>query len=185
MKYFIKITKPLRLIKTSQHNTMDPFMITSNQSYGLQLNELKMATDILGVNNKNENENQFTNETPDLTFLYTRESDRIGEGVPLSGYPLAKQFRKKINETRKQITCEGEKGNTCKSTIRSHDQVKAILDEYNHAPKEQSPLYTTTANVIGMKAPSVATYTAESHQRSQQFSKSYNRMMFRDHGLNY
>ena len=164
---------------------MNPFMITSNQSYGIQLDKLKATRDILKKNeNKEENDNNDATENEeqhDLSFLYTRESDRIGEGVQLSDHPLAKQFRMK-NKKRNQIVCAQEKIN---STIRySQDEVKGILDQYNHAPKDESPLYSTTANSIGLKKPSIATYTSQRYARSQQFSKSFNRTMYRDHGLN-
>ena len=160
-----------------------PFMITSNQSYGLQIEKLKAVNNSLDTSINTHTEHEMEHKH-DLSFLYTKESDCIGQGVPPSEHPLAKQFRKKIHKPRKVTTSMNDQ-NSISNKIQSQDHVKALLSQYNHAPKLQSPLYTTTANTYGMKKPSAATYTAERHARSQQFSKSYNRMMFRDHGLNY
>ncbi len=58
---------------------MNPFMITTNQSYGLQLNEFKEV-----LKNKSANDGVKVtkeDEALDMKFLFTRESDRIGEGV--------------------------------------------------------------------------------------------------------
>ena len=91
---------------------LNPYMITSNQSYGLQLNELKKMNAMLekdeifeetksqmkdddATTTEKDDTSQSHNQNTNLSFLYTRESDRIGEGVQLSNYPLAKQFRQK------------------------------------------------------------------------------------------
>jgi len=163
---------------------INPFMITSNQSYGIQLHELKMMNEILNKEDEPQvehDEHEKFEKQHDLSFLYTRESDRIGEGVQLSDHPLAKQFRMR-NERRKQVTCTDE--SVTLNVIHSQDQVKTILDKYNHAPKDENPLYSTTANVIGSKRPTMATHTAIKSARSQTFSRSFNRTMFRDTGLN-
>ncbi len=177
---------------------MNPFMITSNQSYGLQFDELKKATtdlfhnDLDEESDDNEQEDDSVTNESKIDFLYTRESDRIGEGVPCSQHPAVAQLPRALVPTtkrkKKKTTCdnhESASNGQSQSNIRTQDQVKKILNSYHHNPKEESPLYSTTANMIGMKKPSVATYTVERHPRSQQFSKSYNQIMFRDHGLNY
>ena len=178
-------------------------MTTSNQSYGLQLNELKKLQAMLEMEEDPERgkkqEGELGNEkiddsekncTPgnkperhDLSFLYTRESDRIGEGVQLSNYPLAKQFRQK-NQRRKPLACEDNITHMDGSIKQSKDQVRALLTQYNHSPKKETPLFTTTGNDIGLKKPNIATFNSERYlyARSQTFSRSFN-SMFSDQGL--
>jgi hypothetical protein len=45
-------------------------------------------------------------------------------------------------------------------------------------------LYATTANDYGLKKPSQATFQNVRHGVSQKFSTSFNRILFRDEGLN-
>ena len=74
--------------------------------------------------------------------------------------------------------------NESRSSIISAEEMKSTLDNYNHVPKIENPLYTTTANEFGSKKPSQATLTKMRYMRSQSFSKSFNRIMFQDQGLN-
>jgi len=202
---------------TQSSLAMNPYMITSNQSYGLRLNELKkmhamlmekeerleetknqkkdddatttekddasQSHNIMANANTNANANTDTNtpEHQNLSFLYTRESDRIGEGVQLSNYPLAKQFRQK-NSRRKPLACEDTIPHVHGPVMQTKDQVRDLLMNYNHSPKEEHPLYTTTGNAIGIKKPDIATYNFERYARSQTFSRSFN-SMFQDQGL--
>eukprot|EP01083_Nonionella_stella_P004920 14373_1 len=174
----------------------NPFMITSNMNYGINVLELKKVNDIL--NEEDHQRESSTEETAaiptkaqeaehgeernysDLSFLYTRESDRIGEYAELSQSPLAKQFRAKPPR-RKKVKRAPE---FAPQEEPSREAIAAVLDSYNHAPKPENPLYQTSANSIGSKKPSLATHTANRHPRTQAFSKSFNRKMFRDHGLN-
>ena len=177
---------------------LNPYMITSNQSYGLQLNELKKMNAMLekdeifeetksqmkdddATTTEKDDTSQSHNQNTNLSFLYTRESDRIGEGVQLSNYPLAKQFRQK-NKRRKPLASEDTTTDVNGPVIQTKDQVRDLLKEYNHSPKVEHPLYTTTGNAIGIKKPEVATYNSERHSRSQTFSRSFN-SMFSDQGL--
>ena len=175
----------------------NPFMITSNMNYGINVLELKKVNDILNEeDHQRESSTEETAATPtkaqqaeqedeennysDLSFLYTRESDRIGEYAELSQSPLAKQFRAKPPR-RKKVKRAPE---FAPQEEPSREVIAAVLESYNHAPKTENPLYQTSANSIGSKKPSLATYTANRHPRKQAFSKSFNRKMFRDHGLN-
>jgi|EP00979_Chaetoceros_neogracilis_P010101 hypothetical protein len=177
-------------------------MITSNQSYGLQLNELKKMHEMMEkkegpeatekeqdcdlVNETIDNNEKICNpdgniEHHDLSFLYTRESDKIGEGVKLSNYPLAKQFRQK-NQRRKPMACGQRITHVNGSIHQSKNQVRALLSNYNHSPKKESPLFTTTGNDIGLNKPNIGTFNSDKYARSQTFSKSFN-SMFSDQGL--
>jgi len=71
------------------------------------------------------------------------------------------------------------------SILRSQkDDVSVLLASYNHAPKDQNPLYATTQNDFGIKKPTEATYTSERLPRKQGFSNGFNSQMPRDQGLN-
>ena len=58
------------------------------------------------------------------------------------------------------------------------------LQAYDHNPKRQNPLYTTTQNEIGIKAPSKATIVTERRSRCQAFSNSFNGVRVKDQSLN-
>lgn len=47
----------------------------------------------------------------------------------------------------------------------------ALLATYNHTPKEENALYTTTNNEIGIKRPTGATFTFERRARQQGFRR--------------
>ena len=168
----------------------NPFMVTSNQSYGIDLN--KMQEFHLAAGNLAEEQESCKQKKHDLSFLYTRESDRIGEGIQSSYSSLAdasinrESFssiaKAKTSSTFSKPSINEHKVQECRTY--SPDQVEAILKEYKHTPKKEHPLYQTTSNQIGLKKPSVNTFTAVRHSRSQSFSSSFNRKMFRDQGLN-
>lgn len=152
---------------------MNPFMITSNQSYGLQLKQLK---ELLGTTEEIDceaTENEDKDDDSSNLFLYSRESDRFGEGVQMSTYPLAKELRTKLK--RKKPVMSGLEGcnrqNNASSRHKSHSQVEDILKNYNHERKVENPLYTTTGNEIGGKRPSASTLSPENYSRSQSFSR--------------
>lgn len=152
---------------------MNPFMITSNQSYGLQLKQLK---ELLGTTEEIDceaTENEDKDDDSSNLFLYSRESDRFGEGVQMSAYPLAKELRTKLK--RKKPVMSGLEGcnrqNNASSRHKSHSQVEDILKNYNHERKVENPLYTTTSNEIGGKRPCASTLSPENYSRSQSFSR--------------
>lgn len=163
-------------------------MITSNQDYGIQIEQLKNSALIreLGTDcgdiKKMEQDEQGCDSN--LSFLYTRESDRIGAEIRTSRSFLAKAFDKeKLKQGRAKLE-NFSPMNESRSSIISAEEMKSTLDNYNHVPKIENPLYTTTANEFGSKKPSQATLTKMRYMRSQSFSKSFNRIMFQDQGLN-
>ena len=132
-----------------------------------------------------------------MSFLYSRSSNNIGQGIPLSDAKLAHLYAaapSKSSIARKL----GHSGETSDPKEFMHVSVMAnrlvasenivpienILNSYSHAPKPQNPLYATSQNEHGIKKPTVATYTAERCARDQKFSASFNSQMPRDQGLN-
>ena len=181
---------------TKKHNT-NPFMVASNQSYGLSLYELKKNHE-LNMQTKsiisNSNNNNMKQNQDDLSFIYRKESDRIGSGIKLSDSKLAKVLgeqeslllkskQRRLSSNNNNDCCEG-KSNNGTTTTTSKEQIQNILQSYNHNPKQEHALYTTTANSFGKEKISMATYPAKCYSRSQSFSASFNRIKFRDQGLN-
>lgn len=163
----------------------NPFMITSNQDYGIKIEKLKNCPLVKAFESSKGAKTINEHNESKLAFLYTRESDRIGAEVQNDKSALAKAFDKDNFQRRKQLTELDETGTSrTRNTVVSAEEVKATLDIYNHAPKLENPLYTTTSNEFGSKKPSQATFNKVRYSRSQNFSKSFNRIMFQDQGLN-
>jgi hypothetical protein len=183
----------------------NPFMVTSNECYGMSLPEASkrvytspvdgnnkvLTSEERGVSNDLSNENHSTSQ--DMSFVYSRESDRFGEGCAFSESSLSRVFRLKesdsMNKRRKnspfvQKELEHYSDPSNSSKIFSKEDVVEILSQYNHNPKVQHPLYHTTATEYGSKKPSLATFQNVRHGLSQKFSHSFNRTMFHDGGLN-
>jgi len=132
-----------------------------------------------------------------MSFLYSRESDRFGEGVGGSDSELARVYgtgESKSTQARRRGGAEKPPTDPKEYASISvdafaqtlHDEkvdVDRLLSSYNHAPKPQNPLYSTTQNEFGIKKPTAATYTVERLARDQKFSNSYNSQMPRDQGL--
>mmetsp|Transcript_8661 Transcript_8661/g.16353 ORF Transcript_8661/g.16353 Transcript_8661/m.16353 type:complete len:184 (-) Transcript_8661:56-607(-) len=178
----------------SQLLKLNSFMITENQKYGMNLNELQKINEALEKEEEKNREIEISLENNsdnchsghyDLSFLYKRESDKIGHGIALSEYPLAKELRKKQEKRQRPLLDRKstEASSSAPSTLSKND-VMRVLEAYHHDPKEENPLFTTTAKEIGSKKPSLATYNAQRHYVTQSFTKSFNNIMFRDHGLN-
>jgi len=181
-------------------------MTTSNESYGMSLSEAskryettsneKSESTSCNSNDNNkgcgalpgmEEENEVN--TQDLSFLYSRESDSFGKGTPFSDSSLSKVFRLEksaaMNKRRKNSAFAKQVDNSANNTSKTipKEEVNKILSQYNHSPKNENPLYSTTANEFGLKRPTQATYTNVRYGMSQKFSQSFNRTMFRDEGL--
>lgn len=178
---------------SSQLMKLNSFMITENQNYGINLDELQKINEALEKEEEKNRQAEPSLESNsgdshsghhDLSFLYKRESDKIGQGITWSEHPLAKELRKKQQKRRRPLDCETTEAPTASTSNLSQNEVMRVLEAYNHAPKQENALYTTTYNEIGSKKPSLATYNAKRHYVSQSFTKSFNNIMFRDHGLN-
>lgn len=166
----------------------NPFYVTSNQLSGMSI--------LARYGPVEELEDDKSSSSPasdgfDLSFLYSRESDRIGQGVQVSDSALAQVL------AQKETLCEVSRRKRLKSTIQAvnkqsnekspedtQKEVEQLLASYSHNPKEENPLYGTTANDYGQKKPSLATYNPHRITRNQTFSRAFNSMMFKDQGLN-
>lgn len=163
-------------------------MITSNQDYGIRIEELKNSALVRDTGNTCDDIKKMGHDEQgcdsNLSFLYTRESDRIGAEIKTSRSALAKAFDKEKLKQGRAILEDFSPMNESRSSIISAEELKSTLDNYNHTPNIENPLYTTTSNEFGSKKPSQATLTKMRFTRSQSFSKSFNRIMFQDQGLN-
>ena len=188
--------------------TSNPFMVTSNECYGMSLPEASKRVYTSPVHSSSSSNSSSSGNVQgdvlskenkevskqDMSFVYSRESDRFGEGCEFSDSLLSEVFRLKesdsMNKRRKhspfvqkeQADCT-DQATTSSRTI-SKEEVTKILAQYNHNPKVQHPLYHTTATEYGSKKPSEATFQNVRHGLSQQFSQSFNRTMFHNEGLN-
>ena len=178
-------------------------MVTSNECYGMSLSEASKKYETTSneesestITNSNDNKGcgalpGIANEVnaQDLSFLYSRESDSFGKGTPFSDSSLSKVFRLEksagMNKRRKNSAFAKQLDNNATTTSKTipKEEVNKILSQYNHSPKNENPLYSTTANEFGLKRPTQATYTNVRYGMSQKFSQSFNRTMFRDEGL--
>ena len=127
----------------------------------------------------------------DLSFLYSRESDRFGEGTSFSDSALSQVFRLKESDSMskrrknsvfvKQLHKSSDAPR--QSRIVPKEEIDEIVSKYKNNPKEQKPLYATTANEYGRKKPTAATIATVAFNRTQKFSHSFNKTMYRDEGL--
>mmetsp|Transcript_33270 Transcript_33270/g.48134 ORF Transcript_33270/g.48134 Transcript_33270/m.48134 type:complete len:191 (-) Transcript_33270:408-980(-) len=168
----------------------NPFYVTSNQLSGMSILARYGPVDELEDDKSSEQTSAIGGF--DLSFQYSRESDRIGEGVQISDSALAQVL------AQKETLCEVSRRKRLKSTMQAQGnrqsnekcpndtqkEVEQVLASYTHNPKEQNPLYGTTANDYGQNKPSLATYNPHRITRNQTFSRGFNGMMFKDQGLN-
>jgi hypothetical protein len=158
----------------------NPFLATSNETYGLSLVGLQeMAA-------KEERTQHKQGGQHDLSFLYRRESDRIGEGIPNSDSALAAIMSTKMPQKSNSgniLTNPAPLSSSNANAEPTKEEIEQALASFQHNPKEDHPLYMTTANEIGRKAPSYATYTVATKGRSQTFSNSFNGVMYTDESL--
>jgi len=177
-------------MSSATSSNSNPFLVTSNQTYGLSLVGLQ---EMAAKEQTDAQEQEPTLGAPphkqhDLSFLYRRESDRIGEGIPNSDSALAAIMSNKMPK-RHTFGRACIDGSTSVASSRpaskepTREEIEQALASYKHNPKQEDPLYMTTANEIGRKAPSHATYTVATKGRSQAFSNSFNGCMYTDESL--
>jgi len=199
---------------------LNPFFVTTNQSsFGIDLLSAKrnppkyesppvFRPQLANVDqNRSESAKKY-----DLSFLYGRESERIGAGiVHNSDSNISRTFAlgESLSEAAKRKAGIQDSKSSCKSSVQdpaeyqnisldayklvhkddsketsSPEEVEHLLKSYKHLPREQHLIYTTTTNDYGMKKPTPATYTNHRITWNQEFSKSFNSKMYIDEGLN-
>jgi hypothetical protein len=185
------MTRPKRgMVRGSNTN---PFMVTSNECYGLALHALDESNSSSSPKEEHKTcTNNDATSSLNLSFLMSRESDQFGKGASYSDSALSEVFRQQESDPMskrrkntifaKPFNCESPISKPASKTV-SKEEVKEILSNYNHNPKEQNPLYVTEANEFGLRKPTEAAFTTARYGLSQKFSQSFNRTMFRDEGL--
>ena len=162
---------------------INSLLFTSNQSYGMDI----LSSELLESDDEREDPSSKVPNEFDLSFQYSRESDTIGKNLKYSDSSLAKVLSQK--ESLHEIAMRKKLSNSHNDGISNiHKEVldgsEEFLQRYNHDPKFEQPLYTTTANDYGIKKPSMATHNSKMYPKNQKFSKSFNCIMFKDQGLN-
>ena len=171
----------------------NPWMVTTNQAYGVSLDDLKktksqwwnVTRDDSFCDHQSEHEKQQHN----MSFLFSRESDKYGTDIPSSDSCLAKALseqtslsarakRKTFSSSFQQLT-----SNPVPSRL-SKGQMENWINQYSLNKKQEHILYSTTSNQIGSKKPTLATLPTTRYDISQQFSSSFHTVMFHDHSLN-
>ena len=173
-------------------NTQSPSMVTTNQAYGLNLDELKMAKlqwSQQQLATKDDSYNSSQLPTHNLSFLFSQESNEYGRDVPPSDSYLAKALSEQTSLStrakRKRFS-----SSLAQSTLKpnpsrlSKEQMEEWIDQYSHNSKQEHILYSTTSNQLGSKKPTLATLPTTRFDISQKFSSSFHTIMFHDHGLN-
>ncbi len=185
----------------------NPFMVTSNECYGMTLERsIRRASTYTspiekddGLSEPVHRENEMihsrsVSSSPDMSFLYSRESDQLGYGLKHSDSALSKVLREKepdpISKRRKEsifvkkFLCNDDASTGVSKTSATKEEVAEIISNYDHKPKEEHPLFSTTANEFGSRKPTEASLTTARYGLSQKFSQSFNHTMYRDEGLN-
>lgn len=122
----------------------------------------------------------------DFSFLYSRSSDAIGSKVERSSQNVLGQCMDTGPQIRqkKKLQDYGQQSLIKSEHKSSKKNVETILENYTHIPKDENPLYTTSTNEYGRKAPGVATFVADRAYRPQEFSKSFNGIKPKNSSLN-
>ena len=142
----------------------NPFMCTTNECYGLSLEEASKviySSPISSSTSTSSNDPNGKEPANHLSFLYSRESESQSQVFHVSAADGK-------NRRRKSSACLIN-NNTSSS---SGHEINEMLTHYNHCPKKEDPLYVTTANEYGHKKPTGATYQTVRFGVSQKFSRS-------------
>jgi len=189
----------------------NPFFVTNSSTYGMTATDFsEKKFEAPAVHRPHVQAAQAMMEQrnqPDFSFMYKKESEVIGEGVSHSDSGLSATFlhnkdsigamarakREGLNQAMPDMTDEDKAVIEADSTLRKpkvacpdqrKQNVNSVLAAYQHQPKGENPLYTTSNNDYGKKMPTAATFTAERESRLQKFSNTFNGLKYRDQGLN-
>jgi hypothetical protein len=143
----------------------NPIYETSNDLYGQHLEIQKAQLETNRIITQPPRQSEFS-------FLYSRTSDVYG-----------------VDPTKQKAVEAFDYAGTKIDTIvennsRPKRDVKKALELFTHEAKSQNPLYATSANDIGKKPPTEATFVAERAFRTQAFSRSFNHMKPKSSSLN-
>jgi hypothetical protein len=124
-----------------------------------------------------------------FTFLYTRESDRIGARVPKSTLPVRRPLTKTefLKQRRENLLLTyGPSHEEEEESNRRMQQPtpEETLRNWRQGSKPEDPRYTTSSNEYGKKAPTIATFVAERQAISQTFSNSFSNVKPKNTSLN-
>jgi hypothetical protein len=129
------------------------------------------ASQYLNSTSSNQSNDPPSNEhqKEDFSFLYARTSDVIGAKVPKQSSALSSAM---VTLPRK-IPREGSLPPPLENTVKAKVDVESLLKSYQHHPKYENPLYTTSTSEYGKKGPTMATIVTDRANRPQGFSKSF------------
>mmetsp|Transcript_10248 Transcript_10248/g.13362 ORF Transcript_10248/g.13362 Transcript_10248/m.13362 type:complete len:215 (-) Transcript_10248:246-890(-) len=181
----------------------NPFFVTNSSNYGLSADKFySKQFDAPAVHRPHVDKQNADDQKPDFSFLYQKESERIGAKINHSDSKLSQallmkeslgetaKFRSRgVNKNQPDFSEEHKAIIEADSQLsrpgrKNRDEVEQHLAKYNHQARPQNPLYTTANNQYGLKEPTAATFTAERQSKIQKFSTGFNGMVYRDQGLN-
>ena len=121
------------------------------------------------------------NNTDSFSFLYTRESDRIGFYGKKAPQTHAKILTKTefLRQRRAQLRQDGLNDRDLELLAATQQieiekpPVEQTLSVWKQPTKYEDPRYPTTSNQYGFKAPTVATFVSERASVPQGFSNSF------------
>jgi len=166
----------------------NPFMVRTSNDFGIK------HIGWSGAVNPDFAKSMTVERPESFSFLYTRESDNIGGKVhnPLDTKPRvltkteflkkwrAEQLdRKDLGDSTLELSQED-----ANVTKRTTEEVEKLLTVWKQGTKDEDPRYTSTNNVYGFKAPTVATFVADRAGRPQGFSNSFQGIKPQNSGLN-
>jgi hypothetical protein len=172
----------------------NPCMVTTNQAYGLNLEELQKAKfewshSMAESPSDHGKEDLLKSKQHNLSFLFSRESDEYGREVPPSDSYLARTLSEQTSLStrakRKRFSSSLQDSTLKANPSRlSKGEMEQWIHQYAHNSKPEHILYSTTSNQFGSKKPTLATLPMTRYDISQKFSSSFHTTMFSDHGLN-
>ena len=159
----------------SQRGTLEvkksssPYFLTTSSTIGSDplsqsLWEQKKSEKISSCKEKSSSSSTTTN----FAFLYTRESDRIGN----SSLTMVTDDSHKVEPSTYSPPQENNDNNN-KVVADAHKVTEEFIAAYNHEPKPEHPRYTTSSNEVGRKRPTMATAVVERFGTAQEFSRSF------------
>jgi Domain of unknown function (DUF4490) len=161
-----------------------PFFQSASSEYGVNVTE-KKNTDWKFQTTLAQS--TYSNDGT-FSFLYTRESDKIGGGIVAKPNATRAEMPSKVAFLRKRKEDLLASGRfelvTAEQQAKPKPDVEAILQTFKQGTKAEDPRYTTTGNEYGKKAPTVATFVAERMGRQQAFSNSFQNIKPVNSGLN-